>query len=918
MKHTKKRHEGTFTVPTRLWWPAVAALFLVGFVVLATTGYNIHGDGTPVTTSASNSYSDAVQATEVGARDYEIIKEHPRLYFTKADIPGIRERLKENPDHVIDDRHRSWVADLDKRWEEPFKPGVYNQHERLEHAAFIYAIGKIAGVDYGHTIDEYGRKAVEMLKTSASHWDKKSAYRGWSTHELIPVCMAYDWVWSLMTEKEKADVAGKMISACYNQLRKSKTYTYSDYAIGGHNGLLVALVLAGDNLQLDHTAQWEGVERKQVYRGNSDELVETMLDILDRTVMGHIYDGWKFAHQGGGAFQGTVGHLGDITYLSYLLDPFERVTGKQVLADFDYLRLSPYWLAYCQIPPYTYTDKDGNERSMKGKRTSTDDENFYHYWDFRFDIPTGIYRVTSRYPDQPILGSLANWYAATFASGMYRDRNTVAAAWHDPFVPAKSPKELGLPLTYFFGKLEGEWPTGTPEGSKHIEHAVGPGIVVMRSDWEAPDATVALFKMRTWGFTHNHPDSGHFSIYKNGYLAIDSGRYVDGDRSPHEANYDYRTIAHNCVTVYDPAEKFDRASNDGGQRLDNIRDDRWSLWTPEFRTDFYKNAAVGAAADKGGMTRFESLPGKYDYMEGDCTRAYQSTLFTNLGNQPKVSLAQRAFVYLRSQAGDRDFFVVFDRINSTKKEFEKRWLLHTVELPTVDGTFAEGGFDGEGGMNEHRGTPGSISHDSNLVTVTQNKGKLFCQTLLPEQHKTVLTGGPNADGVPSEPDSYEYLDAEGTQWPLNKKYQYTTYIRECGNYRVEITPEVAATNDVFLHVIHPVGQDRMPAATLLSSKEGSAYGALVDGRAVIFSSTPRPIDRAMLNLPAAPTQILITNLEPGAGYRVTLKVGELLIAKGRGEQKASKQGTIFIEVKDVDDAAIEKDPAVIHATGLKR
>ena len=235
MNHAKKRQQRMFTALTRRWWPTVAALFLIGLVGLAATGYNTYGDGTSPTTSATSSYSDAVQATETDARDYEIIKGHPRLYFTKADIPKIQERFKENPDHLIDDRYRYWVADLDKRWEEPFKPGGYNQHKRLEHAAIIYAIGRIAGVDYSHTIEEYGRNAVEMLKASASHWDKKSAYRGWSTHELIPVCMAYDWVWSLLTQKEKADIAGKMISACYNQLRESKTYTYSDYTIVGHN-----------------------------------------------------------------------------------------------------------------------------------------------------------------------------------------------------------------------------------------------------------------------------------------------------------------------------------------------------------------------------------------------------------------------------------------------------------------------------------------------------------------------------------------------------------------------------------------------------------------------------------------------------------------------------------------------------------
>ena len=44
------------------------------------------------------------------------------------------------------------------------------------------------------------------------------------------------------------------------------------------------------------------------------------------------------------------------------------------------------------------------------------------------------------------------------------------------------------------------------------------------------------------------------------------------------------------------------------------------------------------------------------------------------------------------------------------------------------------------GRDSFQGTPGSISTDATLVTATLGAGTLFCQTLLPERHRTVLLG----------------------------------------------------------------------------------------------------------------------------------------------------------------------------------
>ena len=73
-----------------------------------------------------------------------------------------------------------------------------------------------------------------------------------------------------------------------------------------------------------------------------------------------------------------------------------------------------------------------------------------------------------------------------------------------------------------------------------------------------------------------HLDQGAFTIYKGGALAIDSGLYGPSYDADHHMDYQYQTIAHNTVTVTDPADTVPAPAhgnrpprpiaNDGGQR----------------------------------------------------------------------------------------------------------------------------------------------------------------------------------------------------------------------------------------------------------------------------------------------------------------------------------------------------------------
>jgi len=124
---------------------------------------------------------------------------------------------------------------------------------------------------------------------------------------------------------------------------------------------------------------------------------------------------------------------------------------------------------------------------------------------------------------------------------------------------------------------------------------------------------------------HQHLSQNHFSIYHRGYLAIDSGADYTETESPHYLNYYRRTVAHNSMLVYDPAEKFfwsDNvwdAANDGGQRMDSAR-----FWnTVRSQYDWNRTRALW---DLGSTRIVDYKAGAYHYALGDATKAYSKKI----------------------------------------------------------------------------------------------------------------------------------------------------------------------------------------------------------------------------------------------------------------------------------------------------
>ena len=274
--------------------------------------------------------------------------------------------------------------------------------------------------------------------------------------------------------------------------------------------------------------------------------------------------------------------------------------------------------------------------------------------------------------------------------------------------------------------------------SKLSHISLGPGYVYARGSWEE-DSTYFFFKCSDRFTAHQHLDVGHFLIYKYEELLGDGGHY-DSFGSNHDVNYHLRTIAHNTILVYDPCETWPGiragrvSGNDGGQHH-NWPHHNGAVTDPaqwKKGGQLYDIADILASEDRG----------RYMYVAGDCTRSYSPT---------KLVYFTRQIVFLRPGT-----FVIFDRVKSKNPTFRKTFLLHAMNVPRKS--------------------------EQDLI-VTNGKGRLFIQTLLPRNPQVKLL---------ADSDLYSY---SGKNYPPKRD---TGPAPKC---RIEISPSEPRAVDYFLHIL---------------------------------------------------------------------------------------------------------------------
>ena len=256
----------------------------------------------------------------------------------------------------------------------------------------------------------------------------------------------------------------------------------------------------------------------------------------------------------------------------------------------------------------------------------------------------------------------------------------VASYYKDPYILADYLRDPGVdPRSQLFEFLWTDLdlkprPVSELPLSRYMGYPYG--WMVARSGWDE-NSVIAEMKVNMHHFgNHQHWDAGAFQIWHKGPLAIDSGVYsgVEGSYdSPHDVNYNKRTIAHNSLLIYDPDEQFVwRRSkvrhNDGGQKFPNGGRGPGSI------EQVIENHTGDVLGQGFGPDPHRPV---YTYLKGDITKAYSE----------KVKQVQRSFVYLNLPGTPvRAALAVFDRVVSSNPEFKKYWLLHSMEEPRIAGS----------------------------------------------------------------------------------------------------------------------------------------------------------------------------------------------------------------------------------------
>jgi hypothetical protein len=313
--------------------------------------------------------------------------------------------------------------------------------------------------------------------------------------------------------------------------------------------------------------------------------------------------------------------------------------------------------------------------------------------------------------------------------------------------------------------------------------ASGVGKVYARSDW-TDDATWFRFECGDLWNHHQHFEVGNFEIFRREPLATESGEYHDY-LSSHSVNWLLRTIAHNCILVYQPDETWS-TMRDGGRNAyanDGGQTKKWE-WVVDTVAAWKQRQEQ---FELGSIVGYENRP-EFLFVAGDCTKAHAPS---------KLAAWVRQIVFVRPHT-----FVIFDRVLSTRPEYEKTWLLHCRYEPQIAG---------------------------NTTTIANGAGRLTVQTLLPERP------------VVRKVEGYTY---RGQTFDPPQTGQSATANR----WRVEVLPAEAQTEDIFLHVLTT---DEPQDATLLH--EGGTIGARVGQVEVRFDGrVGGTLDIAGRQFPLAP------------------------------------------------------------------
>ncbi len=651
----------------------------------------------------------------------KIRNDHPRLFFNAETWPKVKERAL--------NQERKWYDRLKQRVDRyPEDPEVKDWGTEAAATAFVFRMTGEA---------RYLELIKKLLLRSVEHYHARNA-EGWAAHwystSRVNAWSAYDWIYNDLSEEERREIAIPFIEHVdREQLRPGQPRFTRHNGGGPTTGFygpknlrwFVGLALYDDGINDDLALEY----LKSGYELNMQLLAHRE----------------NVAGKDGGSASSTLGYaMGAYPWTVFnFFHTMESALGEDISGDWTHPALFPEYVIWNWLP---------GEREF-GTGDAFHRDNKLPIGGLYTHMAQTMHFYSKTHPEQT---ALARWMQGVIPNGRY------TSGWPcHPFLltrlddapPSKGPSEL-LGTAYHFKNM---------------------GQVFMRSG-SGPDDTYALFTVNGTLSQHKHFDNNNFTIFKKGFLALDSGTRPEPGQ--HLSQYYCRTVAHNCILIHNPGEKLPGY---------------WGGRAPGEEDTGIVNDGGQISPLGSEVAAFETNP-HFTYVAGDATKCY---------SDEKCKLALRQFVFIPP-----DHFIIFDRVTSTNPDYKKTWLLHTAREPEVTGS---------------------------TFRADHEEGRIMCRAMLPENAVLTKIGGPGkqfwADGrnwpLPEgyrTPDTNELLGQwrmETSPGEASEKDMFLHFIQVGDLSMSEMTQAELIRKDGMVGVSFSFGGNE---TTVMFATEGTAGG----------------------------------------------------------------------------------------------
>ncbi|MBI3944523.1 MAG: hypothetical protein HY321_01255 [Armatimonadetes bacterium] len=527
---------------------------------------------------------------------------HPRLFITEETWPAVKRRA------LTAERER--FDQMKARVEALLLDGIgpdRNWAKEAMDAAFVYRVTRDPAVL---------EKVRRMLRVTMDVLPERREHGSYRVYEPLAWLAALDWVWNDLPAAERQALADAMLGHAWTLVAEDRTY---------ETGRMVPTLMMWPSYYWHCTYGYAGLA---LLDPAGDEVAQARVVSLLGIGLKHHQErfAWLVRRAGDdGAWQRNLDYdFGEKPTQKFaFLHAWKGATGEELPDEWADVGISPGFALRAAVDfapgSFKYFNFAGQNNGCWG-RGEWQSDLLYDY------LGQYIHFFGKSHPKEAAI------------AGYLRQRMVAAGA---------GPADGQYPIFQFFltgleSAPEPVLPAGLPI-ARHFENA---GLVLMSSGF-GPEDTYALFCAGGGlDLTSSDWDATHFSIYKKGHLALDTGTRFAIDHSP---NYRHMTVAHNAVLIHMPGERFPTSSlgpvtsNAGGQ----------NRYPVDART-----------------LAFETHPA-FAYVVTDATPVY---------NEAKCAQMVRQLLFLPP-----DHFVVFDRVTAKKAEYPKTWLLHTSNEPMIAG-----------------------------------------------------------------------------------------------------------------------------------------------------------------------------------------------------------------------------------------